>query len=149
RRCADAIIRTGIARVVSALEDPNPEVTGQGHERLRANGVAVEIGLGAEEARRTHAGHIARVNHGRPHVTLKLAVSADGKAGLAGPKQGTITREGGPPRGFLMGAMRDALPVWICIVLAHDPQFTRPLPGMFVRAPVRVAVDSDITPPLS
>ena len=91
--CADAIIRTGIARVVSALEDPNPEVTGQGHERLRANGIAVEIGLGAEEARRTHAGHIARVNHGRPHVMLKLAVSADGKAGLAGRKQATITGE--------------------------------------------------------
>src|SRR5262249_59749561 len=110
RRCADAIIRTGIARVVSALEDPNPEVTGQGHERLRANGVAVEIGLGAEEARRTHAGHIARVNHGRPHVTLKLAVSADGKAGLAGPKQATHTREAARPTAFSIPAHSDPHP---------------------------------------
>ena len=59
--CADAIIKAGIARVVSALEDPNPEVAGQGHARLRGNGIAVDIGLGAEEARRAHAGHITRM----------------------------------------------------------------------------------------
>src|SRR5215470_16042046 len=53
--CTDAIIRAGIGRVVSALEDPNPEVAGKGHERLRARGIAVEIGLGAEAARRVHA----------------------------------------------------------------------------------------------
>ena len=59
--CADAIIKAGIARVVSALEDPNPEVAGQGHARLREKGIAVEVGLGADEARRVHAGHIMRV----------------------------------------------------------------------------------------
>src|SRR5580704_19338570 len=58
--CADAIVAAGIARVVSALEDPNPEVAGQGHARLRA-AVAVEVGFGAEEARRDHAGHIRRM----------------------------------------------------------------------------------------
>src|ERR1700751_999692 len=73
--CADAIIRAGIARVVSALEDPNPEVAGQGHERLRARGIAVEVGLGAEEARRAHAGHIRHMADERPQVMLKLAVS--------------------------------------------------------------------------
>src|SRR5579859_3227476 len=57
--CADAIIKAGIARVVSALEDPNPAVKGKGHEKLRAKGIAVEVGLGADEARRVHAGHIA------------------------------------------------------------------------------------------
>src|SRR5262249_57825337 len=91
--CADAIIRAGIARVVSALEDPNPEVAGQGHERLRAKGITVDIGLGAEEARRAHAGHLARISRGRPHVTLKLAISADGKAGVPGRKQAAITGE--------------------------------------------------------
>src|SRR5215468_6602670 len=74
--CADAIVAAGIARVVSAIEDPNPQVAGQGHARLRAGGIAVEIGVGAEEARRAHAGHIRRIRDGRPHVTLKLAVSA-------------------------------------------------------------------------
>ena len=83
--CVDAIIAAGIARVVSALEDPNPEVAGAGHARLRAAGIAVEVGLGAEEARRAHAGHIRRMRDGRPHVTLKLAVSADGQ----GRRRGT------------------------------------------------------------
>ncbi len=64
--CADAIVRAGIARVVSAMEDPNPEVAGKGHERLREKGIAVDIGLCADEARRAHAGHISRVTRGRP-----------------------------------------------------------------------------------
>ncbi len=91
--CADAIIKAGIARVVSALEDPNPEVKGRGHERLRAKGITVDVGLGAEEARRVHAGHIAKVTQGRPHVLLKMAISADGKVGLAGRKPMQITGE--------------------------------------------------------
>src|SRR5436190_23407906 len=70
--CADALIEAGVARVVSALEDPNPEVAGAGHWRMAEAGVVVEVGIGAEEARRAHAGHIRRVQEGRPHVTLKL-----------------------------------------------------------------------------
>src|SRR5476651_1865790 len=77
--CADAIIKAGIARVVSALEDPNPEVAGNGHERLREMGIKVDVGLGADSAAHVHAGHIMRVTKGRPSVRLKLAVSADGK----------------------------------------------------------------------
>ena len=92
--CADAIIKAGIARVVSALEDPNPEVAGKGHEKLRAKGIAVETGLCADEARRDHAGHIARMTQGRPHVLLKLAVSADGKAGLPARKPVAHHRRG-------------------------------------------------------
>src|ERR1700692_1272272 len=64
--CADAIVVAGIVPAASALEDPNPEVAGQGHARLRAAGIAVEVGLGAEEARRAHAGHIRRMRDGRP-----------------------------------------------------------------------------------
>jgi diaminohydroxyphosphoribosylaminopyrimidine deaminase/5-amino-6-(5-phosphoribosylamino)uracil reductase len=136
--CADAIIRAGIARVVSALEDPNPEVAGQGHEKLRAKGVVVDIGLGADEARRIHAGHITRVSQGRPHVMLKLAISADGKAGLAGRKQASITGEAGRGRVFQMRAASDAILVGIGTVLSDDPQLTCRLPGMFERSPVRV-----------
>src|ERR1700731_2790092 len=77
--CADAIIAAGIARVVSALDDPNPEIAGEGYRRLRAAGITVVTGVGAEEARRAHAGHVRRMHEGRPHVTLKLAASADGK----------------------------------------------------------------------
>src|SRR5271155_2507893 len=77
--CIDAIIAAGIARVVSALEDPNPQVAGEGHRRLAAAGIAIEVGIGADVARQAHAGHIRRMREGRPQVLLKLAVSADGK----------------------------------------------------------------------
>src|ERR1700750_129939 len=68
--CVDAIIRAGIARVVSALEDPNPQVAGQGHAQLREHGIVVETGWGAAEAARDHAGHIRRMREGRPQVLL-------------------------------------------------------------------------------
>src|SRR6202140_4468905 len=95
--CTEAIIAAGIARVVSAIEDPNPEVAGQGHARLRAAGIAVDIGLGAAEAAHDHAGHFRRVRDKRPHVILKLAVSSDDKIGAAGRKPGAISRA--PARG--------------------------------------------------
>src|SRR3954471_15965042 len=107
--CVDAIVAARIARVVSALEDPNPKIAGEGHARLRAQGVAVDVGLGAEEALRAHAGHFRRVRDGRPHVTLKLAVSADGKAGLPGRRPATITGEPARARVHLMRAMNDAV----------------------------------------
>ena len=79
-----SICCSSVARVVSALEDPNRQVAGAGHRRLAAAGIAVTVGVGAEEARRAHAGHIRRMDERRPHVTLKLAVSTDLKAGLPG-----------------------------------------------------------------
>src|SRR5207245_2421397 len=100
--CADAIVAAGIARVVSALVDPNPEVAGAGHWRLAEAGVVVEVGVGAEEARRAHAGHIRRVQDGRPHVILKLAVSADGKAARSGRRPAAITGEAGRARAHLL-----------------------------------------------
>jgi len=147
--CADAIIRSGIARVVSALEDPNPEVAGQGHERMRAKGIAVEVGPCAEEARRDHAGHITRLTQGRPYVTVKLAISADGKAGLPGRKPAPITNKTARDRVFQMRACSDAIMVGIGTVLADDPQLTCRLPGMFERSPVRVVIDEKLILPLS
>jgi diaminohydroxyphosphoribosylaminopyrimidine deaminase/5-amino-6-(5-phosphoribosylamino)uracil reductase len=147
--CADAIIRAGIARVVSALEDPNPEVAGQGHEKLRVKGIAVEVGLGAEEARRVHAGHIARVTQHRPYVLLKLAISADGKVGLAGRKPAAISGEAARARVFQMRAQSDAILVGIGTVLSDNPQLTCRLPGMEGRSPVRVVLDAQLRVPLS
>jgi len=147
--CADAIIKAGIARVVSALEDPNPEVAGQGHARLRAKGIAVDVGLGADEARHVHAGHIMRATKGRPYVTLKLAVSADGKAGLAGRKPAAITAEAARTRVFQMRAASDAIMVGIGTILADNPQLTCRLPGMAERSPVRVVLDAGLKLPLA
>jgi diaminohydroxyphosphoribosylaminopyrimidine deaminase/5-amino-6-(5-phosphoribosylamino)uracil reductase len=147
--CADAIIKAGIARVVSAMEDPNPEVKGQGHARLRDKGIVVEVGLGSEDAARTHAGHIMRVTKGRPLVTLKLAVSADGKAGLAGRKPAVITGEAARTRVFQMRAEHDAIMVGIGTVLADNPHLSCRLPGMFERSPVRVVLDAQLRVPLA
>jgi diaminohydroxyphosphoribosylaminopyrimidine deaminase/5-amino-6-(5-phosphoribosylamino)uracil reductase len=146
--CADAIIEAGIARVVSALADPNPQVGGAGHRRLTESGVAVEIGLGAEEARHTHAGHIRRVRDGRPHVMLKLAVSADGKAGLAGRRPAAITGEAAREWVHLLRARSDAVLTGIGTALADDPLLTCRLPGMAKRSPVRVVLDGKLRLPL-
>ncbi|HZL40166.1 MAG TPA: bifunctional diaminohydroxyphosphoribosylaminopyrimidine deaminase/5-amino-6-(5-phosphoribosylamino)uracil reductase RibD [Pseudolabrys sp.] len=147
--CADAIIKAGIVRVVSALEDPNPEVAGKGHARLRDKGITIDIGLGADEARRAHAGHIMRVTNNRPYVTLKLAVSADDKAGLAGRKPAPITGEAAWVRVFQMRAASDAILVGIGTVLSDNPQLSCRLPGMFERSPVRVVLDAKLKLPLS
>jgi diaminohydroxyphosphoribosylaminopyrimidine deaminase/5-amino-6-(5-phosphoribosylamino)uracil reductase len=145
--CADAIVAAGVSRVVSALEDPNPKVAGQGYAKLRAAGIAVDVTIGAEEARRAHAGHICRVRNGRPNVTLKLAVSADGKAGLPGRKPTRITSEAATARVHLMRAMNDAVVTGIGTVLSDDPQLTCRLPGMEHRSPVRVVLDSGLRLP--
>jgi diaminohydroxyphosphoribosylaminopyrimidine deaminase/5-amino-6-(5-phosphoribosylamino)uracil reductase len=145
--CADTIIAAGIARVVSPLVDPNPEVAGAGHWRLAEAGVVVEVGVGAEEARRAHAGHIRRVQDGRPHVILKLAVSADGKAALADRRPAAITGGAGRMRVHLMRARSDAVLTGIGTAVADDPLLTCRLPGM--RSPVRVVLDATLRLPLA
>jgi len=147
--CADAIVRAGLKRVVSALEDPNPEVSGKGHERLRAKGIAVDIGLNADEARHAHVGHITRIGQARPFVTLKLAVSADGKAALAGRKPVTLSSEPARTRVFQMRGQSDAILVGIGTVLSDNPQLTCRLPGMDERSPVRVLLDARLRVPMS
>jgi diaminohydroxyphosphoribosylaminopyrimidine deaminase/5-amino-6-(5-phosphoribosylamino)uracil reductase len=147
--CTDAVIRAGIARVVSAIDDPNPEVAGQGTAKLRERNIAVETGLGADEARRAHAGHITRMALGRPHVMLKLAVSADGKIGAAGRRPVAITGPEARERVFQMRAMSDAILVGTGTVLADDPALTCRLPGMMERSPVRILLDTRLRVPVA
>jgi diaminohydroxyphosphoribosylaminopyrimidine deaminase/5-amino-6-(5-phosphoribosylamino)uracil reductase len=145
--CADAVIAAGIARVVSAMEDPNPEVAGQGHAKLRAAGIAVDIGLGAAEAAHDHAGHLRRIRDRRPQVILKLAVSADDRIGAAGHKPLAISGEAARARVHLLRAQCDAILVGIGTVLADDPLLTCRLPGMEARSPVRVVLDRSLRIP--
>ena len=147
--CADAIVAAGVARVVSALEDPNPKVAGTGHGRLRAAGITVEVGLCADEARRDHAGHIRRICDGRPHVMLKLAISADGKVAAAGRKPLAITGPGVRDRVHLLRAQSDAIMVGIGTALADDPLLTCRLPGMAKYSPVRIVADSMLRLPVN
>jgi diaminohydroxyphosphoribosylaminopyrimidine deaminase / 5-amino-6-(5-phosphoribosylamino)uracil reductase len=147
--CADAIIAAGIKRVVSALEDPNPKVAGAGHARLAAAGIVVNIGVGAEEARRDHAGHIRRVRDGRPQVMLKLAISADGKVAAAGRRPIAITSNEARDRVHLLRAQSDAIMIGIGTALADDPLLTCRLPGMDKDSPVRVVLDGNLRLPVS
>jgi len=91
--CAALIAEAGIARVVIAIEDPDPRTAGQGTSMLRDAGLAVEIGEGAEPARRSMAGYFTRLALGRPRVTLKLALSIDGKIALPSGESKWITGE--------------------------------------------------------
>ena len=139
--CSEAIIAAGIARVVSAIEDPNPQVAGQGHARLRAAGITVDIGLCGGQAAHDHAGHFRRIRDHRPHVILKLAVSADDKIAAAGHKTVAISGEAARARVHLLRAQCDAILVGIGTVQADDPLLTCRLPGMGARSPVRVVLD--------
>jgi diaminohydroxyphosphoribosylaminopyrimidine deaminase/5-amino-6-(5-phosphoribosylamino)uracil reductase len=139
--CADAIIAAGIARVVSAIEDPNPEVAGQGHAKLRNAGIEVDVGLMAEEAARAHAGHFRRIRDRRPHVIMKLAVSTDDRIAGHGHKTVAITGEAANARIHLLRSQCDAILVGIGTVLADDPLLTCRLAGMEARSPVRIVLD--------
>ncbi|HZH53484.1 MAG TPA: bifunctional diaminohydroxyphosphoribosylaminopyrimidine deaminase/5-amino-6-(5-phosphoribosylamino)uracil reductase RibD [Microvirga sp.] len=146
--CADAVVEAGIARVVSAIEDPNPQVAGQGHARLRAAGIEVISGCLRDEARRAHRGHIARVTKGRPAVTVKLARTTEGFAGSRNGPRLMITGETANARVHLMRAHTDAIMIGVGTVLADDPLLNVRLPGLEARSPVRIVVDSGLrTPP--
>jgi diaminohydroxyphosphoribosylaminopyrimidine deaminase / 5-amino-6-(5-phosphoribosylamino)uracil reductase len=145
--CVDAIIAAGVTRVVSAMEDPNPLVAGQGHARLREAGIAVSVGAGAAQARRDHLGHILRVTAGRPCVTLKLAETADGFAS-AGANDARL-RITGPIADLRVQVMRsthDAIMVGIETALIDDPALTVRLAGVD-RKPLRVVLDTHLRLP--
>ncbi|WP_134499556.1 bifunctional diaminohydroxyphosphoribosylaminopyrimidine deaminase/5-amino-6-(5-phosphoribosylamino)uracil reductase RibD [Microvirga pakistanensis] len=146
--CADAVVEAGIARVVSAIEDPDSRVAGLGHARLRAAGIEVVAGCLEPLARRAHRGHIMRVTKGRPAVTVKLARTTEG---LAGSRQGPrLMITGGIANGrvHLMRAHADAIMVGVGTVLADDPLLNVRLPGLESRSPLRIVLDSHLrTPP--
>ncbi len=147
--CADALIESGVRRVVVAIEDPDPRVAGRGIARLRAAGLIVETGLCAEAAAEINAGFLTRQRLGRPLVTLKLATSLDGRIASRTGASRWIT---GPPareRGQALRASHDAIMVGTGTVLADDPLLTCRLPGLADRSPVRVVLDRRLRIPLS
>lgn len=146
--CAGALIAAGIARVVYAIDDPDPRVSGRGRAMLEAAGVAVTSGVLREAAALDLAGYLSRIARGRPHVILKLAVSADGMIGRRGGERMIITS---PPALTAVQAMRaemDAVAVGIGTVLVDDPRLTVRLPGLAKRSPLRVIFDAAARLPL-
>ena len=143
--CADAIRSAGIARVVSAMEDPDSRVSGKGHAMLRAAGITVDVGAGGQAALRANLGHILRVTQGRPMVTLKLAETADGyAAGDEHDPRLNITGAAANGRTHVMRAMHDAIMVGIGTVRADDPLMTVRLPGVENLKPLRVVLDTHL-----
>jgi diaminohydroxyphosphoribosylaminopyrimidine deaminase/5-amino-6-(5-phosphoribosylamino)uracil reductase len=141
--CALAIVEAGVARVVSALQDPDPRVAGRGHAMLREAGVAVTEGVCAESARRANLGHILRVTEGRPMVTLKLAETADGfAAGDSHDPRLMITGLEVANRVHMLRAAHDAVMVGVETALADDPLMTVRLPGLEDRKPLRIVLDT-------
>jgi diaminohydroxyphosphoribosylaminopyrimidine deaminase/5-amino-6-(5-phosphoribosylamino)uracil reductase len=145
--CAEALVKAGLARVVTTLEDPDPRVSGGGHAILKAAGITVETGISAEEARFDLAGFLTRIQKKRPYVTLKIGVSADGKIAGAPGQRTDITGPEARNRVHLMRAQSDAILVGLSTVLIDDPDLTCRLPGMEARSPIRIVADTRLSIP--
>jgi diaminohydroxyphosphoribosylaminopyrimidine deaminase/5-amino-6-(5-phosphoribosylamino)uracil reductase len=139
--CADALIAAGITRCVSAIEDPDPRVSGGGHGALRNAGIVIDIGLMADEAKKLNAGFFKRNVESRPLVALKLATSLDGHVATRSGESKWITGEEARMFGHRLRAMHDAIGVGSGTMLADDPQLTCRIPGLLDRSPVRVVFD--------
>jgi len=147
--CCDALIAAGIARVVMAIEDPNPLVAGQGAARLSAAGVEVETGLLADEARELNIGFFSRMQRGRPWVRLKAAVSLDGRTALNNGASQWITGPEARTDGHAFRKRAGAVLTGVGTVLDDNPRLDVRLVETALQ-PLRVVVDSRLeTPPAS
>jgi diaminohydroxyphosphoribosylaminopyrimidine deaminase/5-amino-6-(5-phosphoribosylamino)uracil reductase len=145
--CCDALIESGVGRVVVALEDPFPLVAGQGIERLRAAGIEVLEGDGAQPARELNIGFLSRVQRGRPWLRLKAAVSLDGRTALNNGTSQWITGEAARTDGHAWRKRAGALLTGVGTVLDDDPRLDVRL-VQTPHQPMRVIVDSRLeTPP--
>jgi diaminohydroxyphosphoribosylaminopyrimidine deaminase/5-amino-6-(5-phosphoribosylamino)uracil reductase len=144
--CCDALVAAGIARVVASAQDPNPRVAGQGFARLRAAGVAVDVGPGAQEAYEINIGFFSRMTRQRPWVRLKVAASLDGRTALADGRSQWITGEAARADGHAWRARAGAVLTGIGTVLEDDPRLDVRLVNT-PRQPGLVVVDSRLQTP--
>jgi diaminohydroxyphosphoribosylaminopyrimidine deaminase/5-amino-6-(5-phosphoribosylamino)uracil reductase len=156
--CTDALITAGIRRVVASMPDPNPKVSGQGFDKLRAAGIQVDVGRLEVEARRLNEAFARYIRHGVPFVTLKSAMTLDGK--IAPPPAAVVNRVAGTPAGgWITGEaarahvqqqrhQSDAVLVGVGTILADDPLLTDRSGNLRRRRLLRVILDSHLRLPL-
>jgi diaminohydroxyphosphoribosylaminopyrimidine deaminase/5-amino-6-(5-phosphoribosylamino)uracil reductase len=141
--CVDAVIASGVARVVTAMRDPDPRTDGKGARALKGAGIEYESGVLETEARRLNEGFISRVTRGRPFVVLKLATTLDGRVAVAGRRY--LSGRNALKEVHRMRDRADAVMVGVGTVLADDPELTvREVKG---RDPLRVVLDADARTP--
>lgn len=144
--CCDALAAAGVARVVAAMEDPNPQVAGKGFAMLRAANVAVQGGLMAQEAEELNIGFVSRMRRGRPWVRLKVAASLDGKTALSNGQSQWITDEAARRDGHAWRAQACAVLTGIGTVKDDNPQLTVRHVAT-PRQPQRIVIDSRLETP--
>jgi diaminohydroxyphosphoribosylaminopyrimidine deaminase/5-amino-6-(5-phosphoribosylamino)uracil reductase len=147
--CAETLVSAGVARVVGAASDPDERVSGKGYAILRKAGIEVIEGVLAREAADLMAGYLMRSLRKRPEVTVKLAVSRDGRIGVAGMGQVAITGGISRRQVHLMRAEADAIMIGVGTAIADDPELTCRLPGLEARSPVRIVLDGQARLPVA
>ncbi len=149
--CAEALLVAGVARVVAAMQDPNPQVAGRGLAHLRVAGVLAECGLLAAEAQELNVGFVARMTRARPWLRMKLATSLDGKTALQNGASQWLTGAAARQDGHRWRARACAILSGIGTVRHDDPQLNVravEAPGAELRQPLKVIVDSRLEMPL-
>ncbi len=151
--CADALVEAGLARVIAAMEDPNPQVAGRGLARLREAGVETAVGLMARQAEALNPGFVSRMRRRRPWVRLKSAMSLDGRTAMASGESQWITSRAARADVQRQRARVDAVLTGIGTVLADDPSLNVRIPAAAldiegpVRQPLRVVLDPELESP--
>lgn len=147
--CAEAVIRSGVSRVVVAMRDPNPQVAGQGLDKLRQAGIDVEVGVLEQQARELNIGFVSRMERGRPWVRCKLAMSVDGRTAMASGESFWITGPAARQDVQRLRARSSAVVTGIGTVLHDNPSLNvraaeSGLDEAWIRQPLRVVLDPDL-----
>ncbi len=146
--CANALADAGIARLVAAVSDPDPRVSGAGFAHLQQHGVGVTRGVLEDEAAQLNAGFFRKVTQSRPLVALKIAQTIDGYVADPNGNSRWITSAEARRHAHLLRTQYDAILVGIGTILADDPVLTCRLPGLEQRSPLRVILDSRLQLPV-